>query len=77
MWEDSRRSNDEQRLLSLAYNILTNQNFHEFHNGKPMFLAFLINILFSKPQRFLEPKLILFCLNYLRFCEKEFVMDYL
>ncbi|WP_430616180.1 hypothetical protein IGI71_000705 [Enterococcus sp. DIV1279b] len=34
LWFDGTLSGGEQRLVALAYNLFTNQDFYEFENGK-------------------------------------------
>ncbi|MFS1038558.1 DUF6075 family protein [Enterococcus casseliflavus] len=38
-WFDGRLSGGEQRLLALAYNLFTNQDFYEFDNGKKYYIS--------------------------------------
>ena len=38
-WFDGRLLGGEQRLLALAYNLFTNQDFYEFDNGKKYYIS--------------------------------------
>ncbi len=38
-WFDGSLSGGEQRLLALAYNLFTNQDFYEFENGKKYYIS--------------------------------------
>lgn len=39
IWFDGHLSGGEQRLLALAYNLFTNQDFYEFENGKKYYIS--------------------------------------
>ncbi|OTO09008.1 hypothetical protein A5882_003687 [Enterococcus sp. 4E1_DIV0656] len=39
IWFDGHLSGGEQRLLALAYNLFTNQDFYEFANGKKYYIS--------------------------------------
>jgi len=38
-WFDGSLSGGEQRLLALAYNLFTNQDFYKFENGKKYYIS--------------------------------------
>lgn len=38
-WFDGSLSSGEQRLLALAYNLFTNQDFYELENGKKYYIS--------------------------------------